>query len=163
MATHKPVHPIFNNRTRPVLIWALFLLIFIAFSASMSLFFAWRDMYRGTVYGKIIDVHNTTMNNRPVSNSIYSPFPKYNDAVQRVKIEWYAGRQGSPNSIVLTSATGTYQCIKQIPQGYLITVTTMSASGKRIKGSVRVKRVGILTQLDLTGDLRAFPRTYPNE
>ena len=160
---HKPVHPIFNNRTRPVLIWALCLLVFIAFTSSVTLFFAWRDMYRGTVYGKIIDVHNTTMNNSPVSNSTYSPFPKYNNAVQRVKIEWYGGRMGSPNSIVLTSATDTYQCIRQIPQGYHITVTTMSASGKRIKDSVRVKRVGILTQLDLTGDLRALPRTYPNE
>lgn len=160
---HKPVHPIFNNRTRPILIWALFLLIFIGFLASEPLFWAWEGMFRGTVYGKIIDVDNTAMNNRPVSNSSYSPFPKYNDAVQRVKIEWYTGRMGSPNSIVLTSATNTYQFIKQVPQGYLITVTTISASGTRIKDSVRVKRVGIPTQLDLTGDLMAFPRTYLNE
>ncbi len=160
---HKPVHPIFNNRTRPVLIWALCLLIFIAFTSSVTLFFAWRDMYRGTVYGKIIDIHNTTMNNGPVSNSTYSPFPKYNDAVQRVKIEWYGGRMGSPNSIVITSATDTYQCINQVPYGYPLTVTTISASGTRIKDSVVVKRDEIPTQLNLTRAPMAFPRTYPNE
>ena len=160
---HKPVHPIFNNRTRPILIWALFLLIFIAFLASEPLFWAWEGMSRGTVYGKIIDVDNTAMNNRPVSNSSYSPFPKYQDAVQRVKIEWYSGRMGSPNSIVLTSATNTYQCINQIPTGYLVTVTTISASGTRTKDSVRVKRDGIPTQLDLIRAPIAFDRTYPNK
>ena len=147
---HKPVHPIFNNRTYPVLIWGVFLSIFIAFLASDPLFWAWHDISsRGTVYGKIIDVDNTTINNRPVSYSRYLPLPKYHDAVKRVKIDWYAGRIGSPNSIILTSATHMYQCINQIPAGYLVTVTTISASGKRIKDSVRVKRDGIPTQLDL--------------
>lgn len=148
---HKPVHPIFNNRTRPVLIWGVFLSIFIAFYASVPLFWAWHDMSsRGTVHGKIIDVDNTAINNRPVSYSPYSPFPKYQDAVRRIKIEWYAGIAGGwPNTIVLTSVTDTYQYINQIPAGYLVTVTTIFASGARTKDSVRVKRDGIPTQLDL--------------
>ena len=64
MPTHKPVHPIFNNRWQPVLGFIAGILISHLCGIAANI---WRGYFDGTIYGKVV-FENGDIDPQPVEN-----------------------------------------------------------------------------------------------
>ncbi|MCG9126372.1 hypothetical protein JT359_02110 [Candidatus Poribacteria bacterium] len=154
---NRPVHPIFNNRTVPIFIFILFILIYTLFQNIPNFLWAWEGINQGNINVKLSHQDDIDMNYNMQINTEQGVSPKYHNALKRIRITWYApGRISAKNFIILNSNSDTFTCIGQIPAGYRITITTISVDGTYIEEKEMMKGDGGITQLNLTRNLMSF-------
>ncbi len=117
MATHKPVHPIYNNRWQPVLVFIAWILISHLNGIAANI---WRGFFDGTVYGKVV-----------MENSETSTLP-----IENVEITWYVGPGKKQSATVFTNSKGEYRFEHEVPIGYGITMTAKYGNNREIEENV---------------------------
>ena len=108
--------------------------------AAEPILLIWHNLFRGTVYGKLIDVVDIPAGARRVSYANSSAFHAIPDPVGSVKVSWYAiGRTRPKNFLVFTSSTGNYNFIREVPVGQTLIVRRTLKNGEIIEKYVRIK------------------------
>lgn len=117
MPKHKPVHPIFNNRWQPVLIFIAWILISHLNGIAANI---WRGFFDGTVYGRVI------MENGDVDPQQF----------ENIEISWLVGYGTKQSNAVFTNSKGEYRFEREVPIEYHITMTAKYGNNCEIEENV---------------------------